>query len=151
MLRRPCSRLWRGRRLSRSALLCLLPLLLSACGKRSVEGRPELVPVAGMVLFDGQPSQGATVVFAPEGHQFAATAKTDGAGRFELMTFDPGDGAVPGNYKVTVSLCEVIPLAGGAIREEHHLPKRYLDFETSGLTATVTAEGPNDIRLELSH
>ena len=144
MLRSP------GSRWARAAVLCLLPLVLSACGKKSVDGRPEMVPVAGTVLFNGQPSQGATVVFAPEGHQYAATAKTDLSGRFELMTFDPGDGAVPGDYKVTVSLCEVIPLAGGAIREEHHLPKRYLDFQTSGLTATVAAEGPNDVRLELT-
>src|SRR5688500_11876299 len=66
--------------------------------------------VSGTVLYKGQPVEGATVIFHPQGA--AATArpaqgKSESGGHFTLTTyFGPSDqpaGALPGDYKVTVS------------------------------------------------
>jgi hypothetical protein len=122
---------------------------LAGCGRKSADGRPTLVPVSGQVLVNKQPSEGARVVFSPDGHAYAAAAVTDAEGRFELQTFDPGDGAVPGNYKVMVSKFEVIDRPDGGVDENHFLPEKYRNPAASGLTAVVTESGPNDITLDL--
>lgn len=66
-------------------------------------GRPRPVPVKGTVTLDGKPLSGATVAFSPldpAGH--AATGATADDGSFRLTTYEPGDGALPGEYKVIV-------------------------------------------------
>lgn len=61
----------------------------------------------GTVLVDGQPMEGVVVVFYPdnEGNR-AASGRTDAEGRFVLMTLEQNDGAMPGNYKVSISKYE---------------------------------------------
>jgi hypothetical protein len=76
-----------------TVLLCTL-----GCG-----GRPATVPVQGVVRLDGQPLKRAAVQFVPEDSGRDATATTDQDGRFVLSTFEPRDGAMPGNYKVVVT------------------------------------------------
>jgi len=63
------------------------------------------VPVTGNVLLDGKPLEGATVTFHPaeQGKGQMATGTTDKDGVFRLSTTKPDDGAVPGEYKVTVT------------------------------------------------
>src|SRR5688572_26246860 len=72
------------------------------------DGRPERASVSGKVLRMGQPVAGATVVFEPVGSTPAASGETDAAGRFQLTTFDANDGAVAGEYKVSVRKVQVI-------------------------------------------
>jgi hypothetical protein len=62
--------------------------------------------VGGKVTLDGKPLAGATVSFVPidENKGRSAGGKTDNDGNFELTTFTHGDGALPGEYKVTVDL-----------------------------------------------
>jgi hypothetical protein len=64
--------------------------------------------VKGVVTFDGQPLEGATVIFVPSG-EVASTAAgpTDAQGRFELTTRSPGDGVMPGDYRVTITKKEI--------------------------------------------
>src|SRR5262249_58322349 len=66
----------------------------------------------GIVTVNGQPLAGATVTFHPaeEGRR-PASGRTDDDGTFELTTFHPGDGALPGTYKITVSKAVEEPLA----------------------------------------
>ncbi|MGH7202173.1 MAG: carboxypeptidase-like regulatory domain-containing protein, partial [Planctomycetaceae bacterium] len=59
------------------------------------------------MIYNEQPVEGATVVFIPTGHKHGATAQTDAEGKFQLRTYEPGDGAVPGNYKVTIRKVEM--------------------------------------------
>ncbi|SFH57220.1 hypothetical protein [Planctomicrobium piriforme] len=123
-------------------------LLLNGCGKK-VSGRPEPVPVKGLVLVNGQPLGNTTLVFAPEGHQYAAFGQSDEQGRFQLTTFDKGDGAVPGKFSVTASNFWVEEHPGGSVTEHHKLPAKFRDPATSGLSATVTEDGPNEITVEV--
>ena len=119
---------------------------------------PARVPAGGTVTFEGQPVEGATVVFVTQngGRFYNAIGRTDSAGRFKLQTFRPQDGAVPGSHKVGIEKITTtekpadLPLeASFTPVETSHLPKKYRSPETSGLTAEVTAKGPNEFAFAL--
>jgi hypothetical protein len=60
--------------------------------------------VTGKVSKGGQPVSGATVTFLPQGTDGrAATGTTDASGVYNLTTFESGDGALPGSYKVMIT------------------------------------------------
>src|SRR5258708_2370379 len=87
--------MFQGRRVY--ALVVLLVAGAAAgCGSKTSK-------VEGVVTLDGTPVQGATVIFVPETGDRQASGQTDADGVFHLTTFNTGDGAVPGTYKVTVS------------------------------------------------
>lgn len=51
------------------------------------------------VTFKGQPVKGADIVFVPSTPEaLAAFAKTGADGKFEMRTFEPGDGVVADTY-----------------------------------------------------
>lgn len=80
----------------------ILPLLMAlGC---SGGGKP--IKVEGKVTLDGKPLPEALIQFLPEGEQGGPPANglsgTDGT--FRLTTFNSGDGALPGTYKVTVTV-----------------------------------------------
>ena len=102
-----------------------------------------------MVLYKQKPSEGAKVMFSPQNHQYAAVGQTDSNGRFTLQTFEPNDGAVPGDYKIAVTKFEVVELPNGGMKETFFLPGKYRDPNTSGLTAVVPPKGAKDLKLEL--
>jgi hypothetical protein len=83
--------------------LFLVPALLACagCGKDA-----KTVKVQGVVTLDGKPLEGATVTFIPleGGSGRMASGRTDSDGTFQLTTFRTYDGALPGEYKVTVEL-----------------------------------------------
>ncbi len=137
------------------------------------ERLPETVEARGVVLLDGKPVEGASVVFVPvdpSGHQ--AYAVTDEDGEFELRAFPAKSGAVPGKYKVTVSKTvetgeEVAEELGGESETDegpvdratvkkakqawaNALPAKYANPKTSGLTAEIPPEGTDSLRIELS-
>ena len=74
----------------------------------------------------------------------AARGKIDQDGRFELTTFNEGDGALPGDYKVTVFGYEPMrqlpgmaaPTVGRSL-----IPTRYNDARTTDLLQTVGETG----------
>lgn len=73
-------------------------LALAGC---SDENQP--VRQGGIVTLEGQPLAGFTVTFMSPENRRPAWGTTDEQGRFELMTFNPGDGAPRGEYKVVVN------------------------------------------------
>lgn len=95
------------------------------------------------------------------GAQQPAAGRTDAEGTYTLTTFQPDDGALPGEYRVTVTKQEVPTEfaeeaeAAPAGEDEEELaapksllPEEYADVEQSPLTATV-AEAENTVDLEL--
>ena len=115
-------------------------------------------PVEGLVTFDGKPLAGAAVVFVPQGAGRDATGQTDAAGRFEMSTFEPGDGVLPGTYKVTITPATgAIDTTQYASAEEAMaaaskpraapratgpaFPQRYSRIDQTPLTQQVPAEG----------
>jgi hypothetical protein len=63
------------------------------------------VPVSGKVTLDGQPVAGAAIQFVPDGNgaRRPASAGTESDGSYRITTHNPGDGALPGEYKVVIT------------------------------------------------
>ncbi len=129
---------------------------IAGCGEQALEG---VVPVSGTVTYQGQPVEGANVIFTPVAEGRAASGVTDSRGRYTLTTLQPGDGAEPGSYRVMIQKTET---EGGLTEEEaqayfeqhgtppptgetrHLLPAKYARPDTSELTAEVR-EGENNV------
>lgn len=133
------------------ALLAISALLLGMVSAGCGPGRPETVPVEGIVTFNGKPVADAAVQFIPVDGGRPAQGATDSQGRFKLSTFEDGDGALPGAHSVTVQKVRVSGVVEGregldsGIAEpkiEYLLPERYSQTSTSGLTVEVASGAP---------
>ncbi|MCA9081516.1 MAG: carboxypeptidase regulatory-like domain-containing protein, partial [Planctomycetaceae bacterium] len=82
-------------------------LVAAGCGG-GVSDAPDLGVVSGTVTFDGQPLEGAQVIFVPDSKQGttgpSSNATTDSSGKFELIGSGGKPGAVIGKHVVTVSV-----------------------------------------------
>ncbi len=118
--------------------LLLLALALAGCGK----GDPR-VPVTGTVKFsDGSVPKGdmATITFQPtSGGPGAKGASSTIAedGSFSLRTLKPGDGALPGDYQVTVHVMQGYPRGKSLIADD------FTKASATPLKATVDASKEN--------
>ncbi|MBA3480793.1 MAG: hypothetical protein H0T51_03165 [Pirellulales bacterium] len=121
-----------------SAGMCLA--LILGCG----DGRPERAKVSGHVLIDGQPLTKGSIRFVPAQGRPAGSS-LDESGRFELTCFEPGDGAILGEYRVAIRGAEYL----SETLLKWHAPKKYSNAETSDLTATVD-EPRDDLNFELT-
>jgi hypothetical protein len=91
--------------------LCLATpavLMLGACLGCGTKAN-NFFKVSGIVTLDGAPLPGAKVTYYPSLGEAPALGVTDSAGKFQLSTFDlktlkSTDGALPGEYKVTVEM-----------------------------------------------
>jgi hypothetical protein len=138
-------------------LVCLLAVvcvLTAGCG--GPEG-PELVPVSGKVLLDGEPVPGAFVQFVPNFGP-ASGGETIENGEFALMAPGNRAGAVVDSHTVTVS-CPFDPSQGSsadgstqasANGSSCNVPAIYSDVLTSDVTVVVPEEGKSDFVIELS-
>jgi len=69
-----------------------------------------LVKVQGVVKLDGQPVEGAVVIFENDGQEGRpAVGQTDRDGVFRLSTFKQEDGALRGNHRVTIMPPQAYP------------------------------------------
>lgn len=120
----------------------VLSLVVTGCG-------PKSVPVTGTISYRNQPVADATVVFTPQGAGRQATGETDAQGRFTLGTDGPGDGAIPGDYAVSVTPKQPPPTEGDySVGSDPPFPLRYSDPTGTDLKVTVKDE-KNDFPLEL--
>ena len=155
--------------------LFVLALCLTGCGPK-IDFKT--VPAAGTVLLDGKPIEGAGVSFLSKEGNKIAEATTDASGNFSLKTVVGTtmlEGAVVGVHKVTVVKTEssgkgsegaekkagesdrdmVARMSGkptdtSGVKQKYIVPKKYSNFDNSGLTATVAEGGSKDIKIELS-
>jgi hypothetical protein len=136
-------------------------VFLASCGG-DLEPHPPLYPVQGKVTRAGKPVSAGTIIFeydgtgpdAPkgvDGKAFRATAKVqDGA--FRLIGYAGAEGMPAGSYKVGFLATKGRSEAGLFGRdivipqksESAAAATRYADPKTSGLTAQVTKDGPNE-------
>ena len=142
-------------RICRIALIVLAVPAAGGCSAKPYQDhRPKLVPVRGVVRFNGKPLDGARVTFTNTAAGISAYGLTDTEGKFTLTTFEPGDGAAPGHYQITVTKAvetghrtakSAPPVfrSGGAPHPRSLIPQKYGNLTTSNLTAEV-ADGEND-------
>lgn len=132
-------------------------VVLAGCGR----ALPECAVVTGRVLVDNQPVNQGQVCFWPENGR-PAMAALESDGTFRLTTFEPGDGAVVGQHRVSIDAKRVVGKGRipQSIEEEaailregrpanemklHWLaPEKYSRAETSGLNVEVKP-GENQI------
>jgi hypothetical protein len=147
----------------RAALAAVGMLVLAGCGGGEVDDRPKAVRATGVVTYAQAPVEGASVVFIPQGQTAAAAGVTGPDGRFELQTYTAGDGAVPGEYKVTVTKFDGVTAAvpgddTDEARDDESedlpepvslLPEKYAVPATSDLEATVVDGIENEFTFDL--
>ena len=133
------------------------------CGDDS--GLAKRYSVSGTVNYNGKPVEKGTITFTPsvEGGRAASGDIADGS--YSLTTVTPGDGAIPGAYKVTVMAKEIDTTKlkevakGGQFHHDKDfakanktakalIPPKYQLASTSDLTAEVKASS-NTIPFEL--
>ena len=110
---------------------------------------PEVVPVTGKVLLDGQPLTVGRVLTTPSAGR-GSNGLIGSDGTFELSTFGQRDGALIGRHKVAVVAYEGKTGGPEAGLGKLLVPERYTNAETSGLTIDVDANEENTVVLELS-
>src|SRR5436190_15734955 len=89
-----------GQRVVQQMIRKLLPVALLAAGMLGCT-QSDTIPVTGVITFNGQPADQAEVMFNPKTGRIA-TGVTDSNGHFTLSTAKPNDGAMPGEYLVTL-------------------------------------------------
>ncbi len=114
----------------------------------------ETVAVTGTLTLNGEPAENALVMFDPKhGTGRHAEGNTDASGHFNLSTAKPGDGAIPGEYVVTLAeyyppgKAPALPKGGGLLPAR--FPAKYADPATSPLSATVERGKKNDFQFEV--
>jgi hypothetical protein len=133
-------------------LIIVLAVLSAACLGCS---QSETVAVTGTIISNGQPAENALVMFDPKAGQGRhAEGVTDASGHFALATAKPGDGAMPGEYVVTLAeyyppgKAPALPKGGGLLPSR--FPPKYGDPAQSPLTAKVERGAKNDFAFEVT-
>jgi hypothetical protein len=126
--------------------LGLAMLFCLACGS----GKRKLYPVRGKVVCDGKPAEDAIVTLhaldASQPMAQVPTGRVKADGSFAIGTYEPEDGAPPGDYKVIIiwlppdALARISPDG----RLPNKLPDLYSDAKTTPLKIHVD-EGPNEL------
>jgi hypothetical protein len=110
-------------------------------------------PVEGQVKFNGKATPGAQVALHPvgiskPGEKPSARATVQPDGTFKITTYDSGDGAPEGEYKVTVEWRPLVQSGGDWHQGPNTLPAKYASPTTTDLKANVVA-GSNTLPLEI--
>lgn len=123
------------------------------CGEKLE--RPKLYRTGGVVKLNGAPVADVSVTFYPDKGR-PSTGKTDASGRFQLTTFNAGDGTAVGRHKVavvaevTATIVSNTPGELEAIEKAtSKVPKKYTSPETSELVNTVEAIDKNEFEINL--
>ncbi len=140
-----------------SIAIVLAAVGITGCGGDSL---PNLVPIEGEVLYNGEPLTEGTVIYLPAqpgGRQ--ATGPIGPKGQFTLMTLKKNDGVMRGDYQIAIYAYEPHPgepmsreereAAGGKIERGFIIPEKYADGATSGLTDKVDEDHSGFKRIEL--
>lgn len=120
-------------------------------------------PVEGKVTFEGKPMRGGgSISFLPMADQPGKTAagEIDEAGNYRLMTHQPGDGSMVGDFRVViVQVTEREPKRTRdgeraqqgtvVVQPAERIPLSYADPTASPLTAKVEARERNVIDFNL--
>lgn len=153
-----------------SRYLLLVFALLVGC-KSEGSGLPKTYKATGTVTLNGKPVEGATVTFYPVDGTGSSIGVTDSSGKYSLTTYRSNDGAVPGQYKVSIvkvpagappakTALPAGQLASGDLDASYvpppvtniaesdsepksEIPAQYANADTSALRGTITASDDN--------
>jgi 5-hydroxyisourate hydrolase-like protein (transthyretin family) len=129
-------------------------LSITSCSKTD-PNRKVTVPVSGEVYVDGQPAAMLQVQCHPlEGmdkeQPTITQAITDDKGKFQLATYEAGDGAPLGEYRL-IFVWQDFSVIAASFSGPDKLKGRYNDPKSSEVALTVEKGPPLDLgRIELS-
>lgn len=130
-----------------ASLVLFLPASVGCFQSKS--GWEETHKATGVVKFKGKPVVDAELAFYPEDttapESVRPRAKTTEGGKFEVWTYQQGDGIPAGNYKVTVVHNEVAVSKGTIVAKPNSLPAKYSRLDSTDLVVAIAA-GPNDLQ-----
>ena len=132
----------------RALVAVSLLLFIAGCAKK---GGLETAPVSGKVTYRGKALSTGTVMFVP-GEGPAATGEIGNDGTYKLTTYKTDDGAVIGLHKVTITALQGMDGALPELRSGTPgplVPAKYLNAESSGLTADVKPKTNNEVNFDL--
>jgi len=132
-----------------------LSVLLAACAVSGCgDDRLGTYAVTGTVLVDKKPADGAMVIFCPvSGSDELMKQRPFGFagpdGKFELTTFDKGDGLPAGQYKILIQWPAAVggdqrDASGGRPMGPDRLRGRYMNLERTPFSATIES-GSNEL------
>jgi hypothetical protein len=113
----------------------------------------DTVAVTGTVTLNGAPAADTEVMFNPTTGGRFASGHTDSSGHFAIETAKPGDGALPGEYVVTLGeyyppgKAPAMPKGGGPLPSR--FPPKYGNPSESPLKATVERGKKNDFQFDV--
>jgi len=113
--------------------LCGLVCALVALGLIGCGGDPTVAKVSGTVTLDGEPVEGASVIFTPIGGGRPATGQTDAEGNFKLSTYASADGALIAEHAVSVVKVEETSTAQAYLPEGEEEPEDERDARSGDL------------------
>ena len=102
-------------------------------------------PVSGIVTLDGLPMEGAAVMLKPVAGGSNGYGVTGSDGSFEITTYRKGDGALPGEHGVVVTLQKM-----GEAGSQAGAPTRAESEKTGSETNGASREGFDDGGAELA-
>lgn len=122
-----------------SAIFSVLSVF-SGCGpSRPVWERTQ--PISGTITHKGKPIGDAELNFFPEEKEFPETvrpkAKSTADGRFAVWTYQQGDGAPVGSYKVTVIHNVVTVSKGTIVAKPNDLPAKYTRLDSTDIVVRI--------------
>ncbi len=107
--------------------ICLL-LLIAGCNK--------LKPLGGKVTFsDGKPLTTGMVVFQTS--TFEARGALDKEGKYQVGSYNNGDGIPPGTYQVFISGASQLEMGEKGMKDVPLIDSKFTLPDESGLTFTV--------------
>jgi hypothetical protein len=130
--------------------IVLALVLVWACGcQEASTPRQTVFPVKGQVLFKDKPLENALVVLHPKTPGapgvLPARATTDREGNFQVATYDAKDGAIAGEYVITVQHFPLVKKGESFEPGPNALPPKLAKPETSNLPVVTVADGPVDV------
>jgi hypothetical protein len=135
-------------------------LLLSMCAVCLLQGcgsqYPTTVPIQGTITYRGKPIDKGEVQFSPKddatgARRRLAVGEVDAQGSYTLSTFTKGDGAMPGEYAVTITLPKRksgVEVAEGVAPAEQFIPTIYSALDKTPLKATIPADASGTLRFD---
>ncbi|MGV2332829.1 MAG UNVERIFIED_CONTAM: hypothetical protein LVR18_01365 [Planctomycetaceae bacterium] len=129
-------------------LQLLLAIMLGLAGCSEQPMWEVTHPSKGSLSFRGKPVADADIVLFPEDPTWPETvrprARTNADGTFEVWTWEKGDGAPAGTYKVTLVHREVALSKDAVVAKPNDLPPKYERHVTSDISITIVP-GENQI------
>jgi hypothetical protein len=119
-------------------------LTLEGCGSKY----PTTIQVQGKITYRGKPLEKGEVQFSPVNEEASslrriAAGEIDSQGIYSLSTFTKGDGVLPGEYAVTITLPKrKSGIDGGdvAVKPESFIPEKYTMPNTTPLKASIAVD-----------